>query len=231
MRSHRRTPTGIRARHSRRCTTARGEERCNCSPSYEAFVYSAVDGKKIRRSFPTLAAARSWRHDAATAVQRGAMRAPTATTLREAWEVWIEGARNGEVRNRNRRAYKPAALRSYDNDMNLYVLGVYGGRRMADIRPDDIQRLVDRLVGMGLSGSRVRNVVVPLQALYRRHRREMPVNPTRDLDLPEAGGMRVWHGTPADAVEKLTALPEKDKPLWTWRATRSPRGRRSRTPR
>src|SRR6476620_4513701 len=90
MRSHRRTPTGIRPRHSRSCATSHGQERCNCSPSYEAFVYSAADGKKIRRVFPTLAAARSWRHDSATAVRRGAMRAPTATTLREAWEAWVE---------------------------------------------------------------------------------------------------------------------------------------------
>ena len=142
------------------------------------------------------------------------MRAPTTTTLREAWEVWIEAARKGEIRNRNRRAYKPAALRSYDNDMALYVLPGYGARRLADIRPDDIQHLVDRLVGAGKSGSRVRNVVVPLQALYRRHRREVPVNPTRDLDLPEAGGVREWSGTPAEAHAKLAALPAGDRALW-----------------
>ena len=87
MRSHRRTPTGIRVRHSRSCATSHGQQRCSCSPSYEASVYSAADGKKIRRVFPTLAAARSWRHDSATAVRRGAMRAPTATTLRESWEA------------------------------------------------------------------------------------------------------------------------------------------------
>ena len=142
------------------------------------------------------------------------MRAPTATTLREAWEAWIDAARRGEIRNRNRRAYKPAALRSYDNDMKLYVLSGYGARRLADIRADDLQHLIDRLVGTGLSGSRVRNVVVPVQALYRRHRREVPVNPTRDLDLPEAGGVREWHGTPAEAHQKLAALPESERALW-----------------
>jgi integrase len=214
MRSHRRTPTGIRVRHSRSCATSHGQQRCSCSPGYEAFVYSPADGKKIRRVFPTLAAARSWRHDSATAVRRGAMRAPTATTLREAWEAWIVAARRGEIRNRNRRAYKPAALRSYDNDMKLYVLSGYGARRLADIRADDLQHLIDLLVGTGLSGSRVRNVIVPLQALYRRHRREVPVNPTRDLDLPEAGGVREWHGTPAEAHQKVAALPVGERALW-----------------
>ena len=134
--------------------------------------------------------------------------------LREAWEVWIDAARRGEIRNRNRRAYKPAALRSYDNDMKLYVLAGFGARRLADIRADDLQGLVDRLIGNGLSGSRVRNVVVPLQALYRRHRREVPVNPTRDLDLPEAGGVREWHGTPTDAHAKLAALPVGERAVW-----------------
>jgi integrase len=73
---------------------------------------------------------------------------------------------------------------------------------------------VDRLVGAGLSGSRVRNVLVPLQALYRRHRREVPVNLTRDLDLPETGGTREWHGTSLEAEAKLAALPASERPLW-----------------
>jgi hypothetical protein len=55
--------------------------------------------------------------------------------------------------------------------MKLYVLSDYGARRLADIRADDLQGLVDRLIGKGLSGSRVRNIVVPLQA--RPHWREL----------------------------------------------------------
>ena len=39
--------------------------------SYRASVWSNRDGKRIRKTFPTMAAAKSWRQDAAGAVRRG----------------------------------------------------------------------------------------------------------------------------------------------------------------
>jgi integrase len=73
---------------------------------------------------------------------------------------------------------------------------------------------LDRLLSSLLPGGRDFERVVPLQALYRRHRREVPVNPTRDLDLPEAGGVREWHGTPRDTHAMLAALPVSERALW-----------------
>jgi hypothetical protein len=54
---------GIQVRHSRSCTSRVGA-KCSCEPSYQAHVWSKRDGKRIRKTFPTLAAARSWRTDA-----------------------------------------------------------------------------------------------------------------------------------------------------------------------
>ncbi len=45
---------GIRTRHSRSCRSREGG-RCNCKPSYEAWVYSKRDDKKIRKTFKSLA--------------------------------------------------------------------------------------------------------------------------------------------------------------------------------
>ena len=148
----------------------------------------------------------------------------------EAWEAWIDAARRGEIRNRNRRAYKPSALRSYDNDMKLYVLSGYGARRLADIRVDDLQHLIDRLVGTGLSGSRVRNVVVPLQALYRRHRREVPVNPTRDLDLPKPGASGSGMARPPMPTRRSPRSPAREGALGDCLLRRPPPRRAARTP-
>jgi len=51
------TATGVRARHSRLCPTYRDRDaRCRCHPTYEAYVLDR-DGRKIRRTFPTAAAA------------------------------------------------------------------------------------------------------------------------------------------------------------------------------
>jgi hypothetical protein len=49
---------GITVRHARSCPVRSGG-RCRCRPGYQASVYSARDGKRIRRTFATLAAARA----------------------------------------------------------------------------------------------------------------------------------------------------------------------------
>jgi hypothetical protein len=47
-----------------------------------------------------LSEARSWRHDAASAVRKGTLSAPTQQTLAEAAEAWLEGAKRGTVLTR-----------------------------------------------------------------------------------------------------------------------------------
>ena len=67
--------TGIVKRHSRACLRAarEGAEKCICGKGairYEAWVYSRREGRKIRKSFPTEAAAKAWRAESLTAVAR-----------------------------------------------------------------------------------------------------------------------------------------------------------------
>src|SRR6266542_874885 len=114
MRSKRNAPQGIRIRHARSCPAVSDDERCKCSPSYEAFVYDARARRKLRKSFPTLAAARTWRADAGSSVRRSALRAPSTMTLRQAWDAWQAGAEDGTIRNRSGDTYKPSALRGYE---------------------------------------------------------------------------------------------------------------------
>jgi integrase len=215
--SHRkpRRTTGIRVRHSRSCPEPQGG-RCRCNPSYEAFVFSARDGRKIRRTFPTIAAAKAWRSDAHGAVRRGTLVAAPTTTLREAAAGFLDGARSGVVRTRAGRPYKPSAIRSYARDLDRYVLPDLGALRLGDVRRGDVQALVDRLVGVGLSGSKVRNVVTPVQAIYRRAIQdgELTVNPVATLRLPEPSAPRARAASPAEAAALLAALPESERPLW-----------------
>jgi integrase len=184
-----RKTTGLRKRHSRTCRS-RDRAACNCSGSWEASVYSKRDGKKIRRSFPTEAAARGWRADAGSALRKGGLRSAPAGTLRDAWTAWIDATERGEILSRHRRPYKPSTLRGYKAAMNDHVLPDLGALRLGDLTADDFQALVDRLVGTGSSGSTVRNALVPCQALYRKHRRQVLVDPTSELDLPEPSGRR-----------------------------------------
>jgi integrase len=89
-----------------------------------------------------------------------------------------------------------------------------GACKISDVTADDLQKLIDRLVGSGLSGQRVRNIITALQALYRRYRRQGPVDPTHDLDLPEPGASREWTRPASDVAELIAAAPEEDRAIW-----------------
>src|SRR5437588_12858729 len=100
-------PAGIEARHSKRCRSVVGGGRCSCEPSYRAEVWSKRDGKRIRKRFDSLEAAREWRQDAQVAVRKGALRRPSPITLERAAEAWLAAAREGAIRNRSGDRYKP----------------------------------------------------------------------------------------------------------------------------
>src|SRR5512133_53521 len=204
---------GIRARHSRACASRTGA-RCNCQPSYEAFVFSKRDGKKIRKTFPTMAAAKNWRSDATRAVRLKKLRAPTTQTLRQAVDEFLEGARKGEIRNKRKQPFKPATIRQYESALKLRALPDLGDRRLSDIEPRDLLELKEHLLGEGISDSTVRNAFVPLQAIFRRAVKngDLALNPT--LDLPAGDQGRERAATPAEAAALIDALPEAERALW-----------------
>jgi integrase len=206
--------TGIRTRHSRTCKTREGG-RCNCTPTYEAWVYSKRDGKKIRKSFPTQAAAKGWRRDAAKDVADKKLRAPTSKTLEQEWTEWLEGARAGNIRKRNGDRYKPAVLREYDRAMRLRVVPELGHKRASDVDRAHLLDLKEQLLGGSVTDSTVANTFRPLQALYRRLQdRGIPTNPTRDLRLPTGYKRRERIATVDEAAELVEALPESERALW-----------------
>src|SRR5262245_44938071 len=112
------SPTGIEKRHSRRCRSRDGG-RCDCHPSYRAWVWDPRKTERVRKTFPTLAAAKAWRADATTQINRGKRITPSRATLREAAEAWLEGAKSQPptVLNREGLPYKPSALRGYEADL------------------------------------------------------------------------------------------------------------------
>ena len=181
---------GIRTRHSRACASRSGA-RCNCEPTYEAWVYSKRDEKKIRRSFTgkgALAAAKGWRTDARKAVKDKRLRAPSPRTLRQEVDEWLAGAREGRILNRRKERYKPAVIRIYEIAFRLRVLPELGDRRLSEIDHADLLELKERLLGEGCSASTIRNTFVPMQAVYRRAVRNgaVPVNPATDLRAADA---------------------------------------------
>jgi hypothetical protein len=114
-------------------------------------VYSRRDRKKIRKVFPTHAAAQAWRDDARTAVRKRALRAPESTTVDQSAHAWLDGARKGLIRNRKGDPYKPATIRAYEIALRLRVLPEIGSMRLSEVTRTDLQDLVDGLLASGLS--------------------------------------------------------------------------------
>ncbi|MDQ6750662.1 MAG: site-specific integrase [Actinomycetota bacterium] len=202
---------GIYQRHRAGC---RRESGCDCS--YQATVYSARDGKLIRKHFDSLAAARNWRHDASTAVRKGRLRASTSTTLQHAGEALIAGMRDGSMFDRSGRAYKPSTIRGYERGLRLHVLPQLGSVRLSALDRGMVQHLVERLHGDGYAASSIQNILNPLQVICRRamHRGEIAIDPTDGLQLPAVRGRRDTIASPQQAERLIAALPEGERALW-----------------
>jgi integrase len=212
---------GITVRHKRTCPSRTGgkcpsKEKCI---TYEARVWSKEDEKQISKTFSgqgALGAAKGWRIDALSEVKNGKQRASTGTTVAQAAETWLEAANDGSIRKPDGERYKPSVLRQYESDLERYLLPLLGSMQMSNLRRRDLQRVVDRLVGLGLSGSRVRGAVMPLRAICRRAIRsdEIAVNPTADLELPAANGTRNRVASDDERDLLIETLPDADQALW-----------------
>jgi integrase len=210
-----RTPTGIRARHAKTCDVTNGGD-CSCSPSWEAWVFLPREKKKVRKTFPTQAAAKAWRADAQVALRKGTLRLPSNVILREAAESWIHGAKEGLIRTRSGDLYKPSALRAYEAVLRQRILPALGAARLSEIKRVDLQDLVEELLVEGLAASTIRNVVMPLRSIYRRaiSRGDVVVNPTVGLELPAVRSTRDRIASPQEAAKLLEALAPDDQALW-----------------
>ena len=206
---------GIEVRHTRACRSRTGG-RCTCKPGYRAAVWSERDGKRIKKTFPTLSAAKGWRADAQVALRSGALRAPSPHSVRQAADAWLEGAKVGSVRNRSGDTFKPSVIRGYEQALRDRVLPVLGSFKLSDLRRPDVQELADKSVAEGHNPSTVRNALMPLRALYRWHlaRGDVAVNPTTCIELPAACGRRDRIVSPDKGARLLAALPASERALW-----------------
>jgi len=183
---------------------------------YQAQAWSPRDRKRLTRTFPTLAAARSWRYDALVGLRHGTLRAAGSVTLQQAADEWLAAAQAGLVRNRSGDPHKPSALRGYEQSLRARLLPALGGVKLSDIRRSDVQRLVNRMMVDGLGASTVRNSLMPLRAIYRQALAldEVAVNPTAGVQLPAVRGKRERIAEPAEAARLIAALPQRDRAVW-----------------
>jgi integrase len=209
---------GIEVRHRKRCTRPRTDGKC-CGASFQAQAFNARAGKPIKKSFPTITAAKQWRSDAQAAIRAGESRAltPTTTTVSDALDALLDGMQAGTVLDRSGRQYRPATVRSYREATEKYLKPTLGHYRLGEVRRADVQRLVDRMHADGRSGSTIRNKLDPLRVVYRRaiQDEEVQRTPVDHLRLPGLKTKPRAVVAPERAAELLELLPVRERALWT----------------
>jgi integrase len=208
-------PEGVRMRHRKACAS-RSSKRCSCQPYYEASVGLGLRGERRSKSFATAREARDWRIGMLAVSHRRRRIAASRDTLRDAAEAYVDGMRSGMIKNRSGDVYKPKVARDYESTLRLYVLPDLGGRRISDIRPPDLQRLVERIAAAGMSASTIRNAINPVRAIYRRAVQigDVPGDPTVAIVLPSVRSRRDRVAEPVEASRLLAEVPEADRVVW-----------------
>ena len=208
---------GIDVRHSKQCGS-RESGRCNCKPTFQAHVFDKRAGRRIRKTFSTITAAKNWRVDAIKALRDGETAAlcPTKRTVTQALDQLIAGMDDGTVLDRSGRRYRPATVRSYRQAAETYLKPSLGRLRLSDLVRGDVQRMVDKLHAKGMGGSTIRNKLDPLRVVYRRALQDDEVgrNPTEKLRLPAMETKPRSVGNVERVGELLRALPDSERAAW-----------------
>ena len=209
-------PDGIDVRHRRTCPGPRSDGKC-CQPSYQAHIFDASTGKRIRKTFATKSAAKLWRQDAVVAVRQGKLaEAMPKTLMRDVCDAWLTDARRGIVRAKGGDEFKPSTIRAYDQAMRLRVYPTLGDAPFDRLRRVHLQDLVGRLVAAGVAPATIATTIGALGAIYGHavHRDELDISPTAGVKVPAARNGRERFATPQEAAQLLAAVPEGDRAVW-----------------
>ena len=166
------------------------EQRTSRRTVYRAVVFDKRTGHKCSKTFDTITAARQWRDDARVALRAGTITTSPAHAQRRGHR-WLDALRAGHVRNRFGDPYKPSAIRGYDHTLQRWVLPRLGHLRLGEIRPQDVQKLVDDLVRTTLAPATVDSALTPHGPLPARCRprrgRAQPDPADREARRPQQG--------------------------------------------
>lgn len=207
--------TGVYKIHARGCPGGKCKTS-KCTPSFQAMVYSARDGKKIRKHFPTQKEAELWRGEVRGAVDRGEAKAPTRQTVAEAMGVLLAGMRDGTITTRSGRRYRPATVRRYELAWRCHLEPVIGHKRLTDVDRMCVKALVAGCVRAAMPPSTIRNTLDPLHVVIREAIEDgrLTVDPMAGMKLPAGQGRRERVADRAEAQVLIDALPASEQALW-----------------
>lgn len=209
-------PTGIQRKHSRRCP-AYNDRTARCRDARCTYQVQ-VGGRRDRqtRTFATLDAAKAWKNDQDRLRLRARVDVERAPTLREAGARWLTDAEAGLAIARGRKPYKAGTLPDYRRALEVELYPVLGDLRLDQITTGRLNALALELERRGLAASTVRNLLMPMRAVYRHALMLgwVTENPTEAMSLPTGSGRRTRVVAPERIPLYLDALEAGDRALW-----------------
>jgi len=208
---------GINQRHQRSCGLNAGKQRCSCQVTWVAEVGAGEQGKRIRRSFSSYAAAVNWRVDQLQAKQSNRLNMPGDQTIGEAAGIFLNDLDVGRAMDRSGAPYKPSTVRDYRRSLELHIVPLLGDCNLGSVERSQIQAIVDRWHRDGLSASRIRNRLMPLRVIYRMavERDVVKISPVDRVVLPRVIRNRQSEMMkPADIQRLILALPNTVRAIY-----------------
>lgn len=208
-------PTGVQRKHSRRCP-AHDDEAARCrSKGCKYQVQAGPRGNRKTRTFATVAAATTWKREMDAAKSAGRITSERAPTLRVAAASWEADARAGVALARGRKEFKAGTVGEYVRLLEAEWLEPYGAVPL-DVLGEQINDIIMGFQRRGFAASTVRNMLMPLRAIYRHavQMRWVAANPTMGAQVPAGSGRRMIIVEPRMIPAYLAALDEHDRPLW-----------------
>ena len=195
--------------------------RCNCTTAYEAWVLVEAGRQRripqnILREGRSGGRRKAWRFRRPPA-QYGSRSSehPPRRQLRKNGRRVPWGAEKGEIlATAASSAYKPSVVRQYRSALEKRVPArVRGVAPSQWLSGRDLLALKERLLGEGIADSTIRDVFVPVQAVFRRARKmgDVALNPAEDLELPTGETRTRRAVTPKEAAALVDALPETER--------------------
>jgi integrase len=184
--------------------------------SWEASVFDARSGKKLRRTFPTMAAAKSWRADALVAVRKGALKQSPRVTLQEASTSLLQGMRDGSIRTKGGSVYRPTTVAQTERSLRRHVLPALGNTRVDRLDARTLREFADNMLAKGLDPGTVLSAMQPLRLILRRAvlDGQLASNPSRELGLPSGKRREDVVTDPAHAQRLLDALEPSERVIY-----------------
>jgi integrase len=217
MSARRGLPTGVTRKHRRTCP-ARMDRSVRCRGGCGYQVQAGHRSARQTATFATIEEAVAWKMEVDRELAKlGRGRGAAVPTVAVAVEAFLAAARDGKAVTRSGTPYRPTTLAGYSRELRARIVPRLGERRLNQVTRGDVQAVIGELQTQGSPATTVRNVIVPLRALYRYAADHAWVteNPTKAIPIPGVSKRR--RRTFADrtqAAALLAALDDGDRALW-----------------